>query len=189
MARKDLRFLKGLSIAHRGLHDNAGGTPENSAAALRNAVANHTAIELDLHLLKDGRIAVFHDDNLRRMTGCDRDIKDCGYKEIKGLKLLGTGEGIPLLEEVLDLVDGAVLLDIEFKTDRGAGALEWKACELLDGYRGEFLVKSFSPFSVMWFKNHRPGFIRGQLSCDFKGDKMNIFAKLVNRYMLLNFLT
>ena len=41
-------------IAHRGLHDRARGVPENSLPAFECAVAGGYAIELDIHLTKDG---------------------------------------------------------------------------------------------------------------------------------------
>ena len=185
--KKDLDFLKGLYIAHRGLHDNNGPAPENSMPAFENAAARNIPIEFDLHLLKDNKIAVFHDDNLKRMTGSDKNIKDCTYDEIKNLKLLKTDCAIPLFEELLDFVNGKVLLDIEFKTDIKAGLLEEKASLLLDNYKGKFIVKSFSPFSVQWFKQHRPGFIRGQLSYDFIGeDSISPLTKFICKNMLLN---
>ena len=42
-------FLR-LPIAHRALHDRAQRRPENSAAAIRAAIADGYAIEIDLQL-------------------------------------------------------------------------------------------------------------------------------------------
>lgn len=185
--RKDLSILEGIYISHRGLHNNE--IPENSLMAFKNAIEKCLAIELDLHLLKDNEVVVFHDDNLKRMTGLDKDIKDCTYEEIKNLKLLDSNEHIPLLKEVFDLVDGKVILDIEFKYDNKVGLLEKETCKLLDNYNGTFLVKSFDPFSVLWFKRNRPNYIRGQLSSDFSKDKFNIIKKIILKKMLFNFFT
>ena len=68
-------------------------------------------------MLKDDTLVVFHDDNLLRMTGRDMLIKDATYDDIKNLKLKDTDYGIPTLDEVLELVSGSVLLDIEVKSD------------------------------------------------------------------------
>ena len=57
--------------AHRGLHNEAEGIPENSMGAFARAVAEGYGIELDVHLSRDGEAVVFHDDNLRRMCGVD----------------------------------------------------------------------------------------------------------------------
>ena len=188
--KKDLDFLKGIYIAHRGLHNNEAGIPENSLLAFKEALKLNMPVEFDLHLLKDGNIAVFHDDNLNRMTGCDKDIKNCTYNEIKDLKLLDTDERIPLFEDVLKLAGGKVLLDIEFKSDFPAGNLESKACEYLDNYNGDFVVKSFDPFSVRWFKKNRPDFVRGQLACNFAENKtLSSLKKFICRNMLVNIIT
>ncbi|MCL2672043.1 MAG: glycerophosphodiester phosphodiesterase [Clostridiales bacterium] len=183
---KNLDILKARYIAHRGLHNRETGVPENSMAAFAAAVDAGLPVEFDLHLLKDGQIVVFHDDNLVRMTGLDKDIKDCTYDEIKDLTLYDTEERIPLLEDVLRLADGKVLLDIELKTDLPAGQLEAALCPLLDAYAGAFVVKSFSPFSVQWFHKHRPDYIRGQLSCDFRDADLRPLSKFICKHMLLH---
>ena len=51
--------LRGWKYAHRGLHDE--NLPENSMAAFRAALENGYGIELDIHLMKDGKLAVIHD--------------------------------------------------------------------------------------------------------------------------------
>ncbi len=94
--KKNLDFLKGIYIAHRGLYHKEKGIPENSIRAFKEAVKRNIPVELDVHLLKDGNIVSFHDDNLSRMTGYNKMIKDCTYEEISGLRLLDTNEKIPL---------------------------------------------------------------------------------------------
>ena len=56
-------------IAHRALHDKAAGRPENSRAAVRAAVQQGYGIEIDLQLSRDGQAMVFHDYDLKRLTG------------------------------------------------------------------------------------------------------------------------
>ena len=80
-------FLKERLIAHRGLFDKNNKIPENSMIAFQKAIQNNYSIELDVHLLKDGKIVVFHDDNLKRMTELDKKVIDCDYEEIQKLKL------------------------------------------------------------------------------------------------------
>lgn len=166
--KKDISFLYDIRIAHRGLHDHK--IKENTIAAFKKALEKEIPIELDLHLLKDNQIIVFHDDTLKRLFHVDKKVKDCTYEEIKayGKKV---GINVPLFQEVLDLVCGKVLLDIEFKYDRFPGLLEKRASLLLDKYRGPFLVKSFHPLSVIWFRVCRPTYIRGQLAEDVCKDR------------------
>jgi glycerophosphoryl diester phosphodiesterase len=66
---KDLpAWITALPIAHRGLYDRSAGVPENSLAAFGRAIDAGYACEFDVRLLADGRLAVFHDSDLRRMT-------------------------------------------------------------------------------------------------------------------------
>ena len=54
--RPGLEDLRGWSYAHRGLH--GPGAPENSMAAFRAALDGGFGVELDVHLLKDGKTMV-----------------------------------------------------------------------------------------------------------------------------------
>ena len=78
--------MKNKLIAHRGLHDN--DTPANSMWSLKKALEKDIAIEFDVHLLKDNKIVVFHDNNLKRMTGIDKKINELSYDEIKDINYL-----------------------------------------------------------------------------------------------------
>lgn len=104
-----------LKIAHRGLFNTS--TPENSLGAFQKCIDSNVPIELDIHILKDDCLVVFHDDNTKRLTGLDAKLKDLTFKEIENLNLLNTSYTIPKLNDVLKLVDGKVLIDIEIKTD------------------------------------------------------------------------
>ncbi len=139
-------------IAHRGIHNEA--IPENSMKAFSLALKKNIPIEFDVHILKDKNIVVFHDDNLKRMTNKDKFIKECTYEEIKDLKLKNTDEKIPLLKDVLKLVDGKVLLDIELKMDVTDHSLEDGLIEILKDYNGEVILKSFDFKKVKYLKKH-----------------------------------
>lgn len=176
---KDLQFLKQNLIAHRGMHDIKNGIPENSIEAFIQAINSNYLIELDLHILKDGNVVVFHDDNLNRMTGINKNIKDCSYEEIKALKLLNTNSYIPLFKDVLALVNGRVPIVIELKYDVRVGALENKVMELLENYKGKYVIKSFSPLSILWIKKYYPDVIRGFLSSDMKNENCCFLKKFL----------
>lgn len=186
---KDTNFLKQNLIAHRGMHSIENGIPENSMTAFEKAIENSYIIELDVHILKDKSVIVFHDDNLERMTGVNRNTKDVTYNEIKKLKLQNTNCYIPLLKDVLKLVNGKVPIIIELKTDVRSGILEKETINILKNYNGKYVLKSFNPLSIYWLKKHHPEVIRGQLASSFKSDKMNIIKKLFLKNMVLNFIT
>lgn len=80
---KDINFLKYNLSAHRGKHDINKCIPKNSIKAFKEAIKNDYIIELDIHILKEDSIIVFHNDNLKRMTEIDKQVKTTTYNEIK----------------------------------------------------------------------------------------------------------
>lgn len=178
------KFLTESLIAHRGLHDDK--VPENSLTSFKKAIVKKHIIELDVHLLKDGNIVVFHDDNLERMTGLNKKIKNTTYDEIKSLKLKDTKEHIPLFLDVLKLVDGQVPLLIELKYDNKVGKLEDKLINILKDYKGLYALQSFSPLSLIYLKRKCPNIARGLLVAKFKKSHMFFLKKIILRNMLLN---
>ncbi|MDD3304308.1 MAG: glycerophosphodiester phosphodiesterase family protein [Clostridia bacterium] len=151
-------------IAHRGLYHNEKGIYENSMKAFYEAIAKQYAIELDVQILKDGTIVVFHDENLERMTGVNKRVRDCTLAEIKTCHLLNSNEKIPTLREVLELVAGKVAIVIEIKRRYKSYGIEKAVYEILKEYNGEYCIESFNPFTVLWFKNHHKEIARGLLS-------------------------
>lgn len=177
-------WLVETPIAHRGLHDKTH--PENSLGAFQRACESGYAIELDVQLLADETVVVFHDESLSRMTGNDGYLKFLNKEDLKVLSLGGTKEHIPTFEEVLALVDGKTPLLIEIKNQFKVGKLEQKVIDLLKDYKGEFAVQSFNPFSLNYFKHHAPSILRGQLSGYFKGEKLAYFKKFLLKRMAFN---
>ena len=160
--KRNISYLKNMTFAHRGIHDNAI-IPENSKASFQKAMEENYAIELDIQYLKDNTIVVFHDDNLKRMTGKDTQIQNETYQDIKKLHLLNTTFKIPTFEEVLKQVNGKVLINIEIKkTERYQELLE-QLFSLLDAYLGKFIIQSFDFRILRYLKKKRPNYIRGLL--------------------------
>src|SRR3954453_13680055 len=97
-------------IAHLGLHAAADGQHENSLAAFERACVLGFPCELDVRLTRAGRVAVFPDRGVGRLTGARGRIEDREGAELRGLRLLRTNQRVPLFDEVLELVDGRVPL-------------------------------------------------------------------------------
>lgn len=155
----------GANIAHRGLHRADRSVPENSLAAFRDAAENGYAIELDVHLTADDRVVVFHDDSLRRVCGVEQDVEALTWRELRDLRLDGTGEHIPMLSDVLAEVRGRVPIVVELKTSPRRRELCERTWELLRAYNGDYCIESFDPRIVRWWRVNAPGVLRGQLSC------------------------
>ncbi len=181
-----LKDLQGWSYAHRGLHGE--GIPENSMAAFRAALEGGYGIELDVHLLKDGNLAVIHDSLLNRTTGQPGRIEDLTTEDLKHYHLEGTGETIPEFMDVLTLFDGKAPLIVELKpVDGNHAALTEAACKMLETYRGVFCMESFDPRCIQWLKQHRPDIIRGFLSENFFRSRNDMSDVL--RFALTNLIT
>ena len=182
--------LRRWNYAHRGLHGN--GLPENSMAAFRAALEGGYGIELDLHLLRDGNLAVIHDSLLQRTTGAAGRIEDLTTADLKNYHLEGTTETIPTFREVLELFGGKAPMIVELKpVGSNHAALAEEACRQLESYSGAYCIESFDPRCLFWLKKHRPQIIRGQLSMNFfrhpEGQPLPIQAALTCH--LLNFLS
>lgn len=169
--RERMTLFMRQMIAHRGFHDNAGDAPENSMAAVRYAVEKGFGIEMDVHETKDGQLVLLHDRNLKRVTGCDRNIDEMNWSEVRKLRLFDSNEGIPLLRDVLGTVGGKVPLIIEVKADslKEAERTSEDLALFLDSYEGPACIESFHPGALRWFRKNRPQMLRGQLSEKFRG--------------------
>ena len=171
-------------FAHRGLHDKT--SPENSLSAFSKAIEEGYAIELDVRMIADGTIIVFHDESLSRLTDNDGYVKFLNKTDLDLLTLKGSKEKIPTLEDVLSLVDGRVPLLIEIKNEGKVGEQEKKILEVLKGYKGKFAIQSFNPYVLEYFFKYAPDIPRGQLAGYFKGEKLSFFKKYALKRMLLN---
>jgi glycerophosphoryl diester phosphodiesterase len=106
-------------IAHRGASYDA---PENTLAAVNLAWRqNADAVEVDVHLSRDGQIVVIHDESTRKTGGVGKKVSDQTLAELKTLDVGGwkaaqwAGERIPTLAEVLASVPRDKRLFIEIK--------------------------------------------------------------------------
>lgn len=185
--------LRRYRYAHRGWHDKPH-IPENSMAAFRRAVEHGFGAELDVHLTRDGRLAVIHDASLKRTAGVDVQVEDLTAEELKQYRLEGTQEQIPMLEEVLELFEGKTPLIVELKAQRGNhAALAKAACGLLDRYQVNYCVESFDPRCLMWLRKYRPEICRGQLSEAFirhgDGGGQSKLILFILEHLLLNIAT
>ena len=79
--RADWSRFRGWRYAHRGYHDKPR-IPENSIPAFKRAVQHGFGAELDVHLMKDGHLAVIHDASLLRTAGVDVQIEDLTAAEL-----------------------------------------------------------------------------------------------------------
>jgi len=135
-------------IAHRGASYDA---PENTLAAVNLAwQQNADAVEVDVHLSKDRKLVVIHDDNTRRTGGVDDKVSEQTLSKLRSLDVgcwkgkQWTGEKVPLLEEVLAAIPEGRRLFVELKCGPEGVSVFQKALSLSGTTPGPVVAISFS---------------------------------------------
>ncbi|MCB1457790.1 MAG: glycerophosphodiester phosphodiesterase [Nitratireductor sp.] len=142
-------WIASRPIAHRGLHDKATGIFENTLGAARRAVEQGFGIEVDLHPSSDHVPMVFHDDTLERLTSQTGSMRDRSAQELNGIRVGGSEDGIPTLQQLLDLVQGKVPLVLEMKGIKGLDDGFVAAIgKVLAGYHGPVALMSFDHWLI-----------------------------------------
>lgn len=155
-----------LPFAHRALHDNDYGRPENSPAAIRAAIDAGYGIELDVQGTADGQAVVFHDEWMERLTKATGFVKDYTAAQLGQIALTHGSDTIPTLPQVLALVAGRtpLLIEIKDQTDcmgQTDGRLETEVAQALKGYTGPVAVMSFNPHAIANMARLAPHIPRG----------------------------
>lgn len=158
LTMKNLDFLKNNVIAHRGVYNS--NTPENTLPALIKCVDKNYIIELDIHILKDKTIVVYHDYNLLRLCGTNKVIETLSYEQLSKIRIKKKYQ-IPTLEQVMHIVNGKVPILIEIKDLDNNENFEKELIKILDNYNGEFAIQSLNPFVLDWFYKNRKDYIIG----------------------------
>lgn len=103
---------KPLVIGHRGA---MGHETENSLASVQKALdLGVDMIEVDVFKIKSGEVVVFHDQTVDRLTNGPGNIEEYYITDLRKLILDG-GHKIPMIQDVLKLIDNRVVLNIELK--------------------------------------------------------------------------
>lgn len=177
-------FIHKTFIAHRGLHYGYD-VPENSLLAFEKAIKDDYSIELDVRITKDNQVVVFHDKDLNRLCNCNKKIRNLTFEELDKFSLYDTEEKIPLLKEVLNLVDCKVPLIIDIKDYGNIGLFEEQIFNVIKDYEGELAICSFNPSVVSWFRKNKPNIKRGLIF----GDLEKVEIKYLNFIYIYRYLT
>ncbi len=155
-----------LVLGHRGASADA---PENTLAAFRLAMEQGAdGVELDVQRCATGEVVVLHDEDARRVAGEPLGVADAPLAALRALDVGAwkdarfRGERIPLLEEVLEALPGA-LVNVELK---GRDArLAQAAADVVRraGAEGRVLVSSFQPGLLAALRAVAPALPRGLL--------------------------
>ena len=135
---------KPLVIGHRGA---MGHETENTLASIQKAMdLGVDMIEIDVFKIKSGEIVVFHDETVDRLANSGGNIEDYNIYDLRQLTLDG-GHKIPMLQDVLKLMDNKAALNIELKGANTADRVNF----IMDYYIKEkgwspenFIISSFN---------------------------------------------
>lgn len=152
-----------LIFGHRGAPDE---TPENTVVGFQRAVKlGIDGVELDVQLCKSGELVIIHDEEVDKLTDGTGRIAELTFDELRGLDAgkhfdeKFKGERIPTLEEVLEVLGGNMIVNVELKTrsipDDG---LEMKVVRLIEkmGLQSSIILSSFNPFAVRRARKANP---------------------------------
>ena len=155
-------------VAHR---TNAGGCPENSLSGIRAAMAlGVDMVELDLQRSSDGRLVLMHDHDIARTTDGKGELRSFTYEQLSRFRLRSKThppEGIPLFEQVLQLVQEAdIRLILELKSPGKFPGIGEEVVQLLERYgmRERVAVISFDSGFLTDFKRKYPDIYVASLS-------------------------
>ncbi len=187
-------------ISHRGLHNgytNSSG-PENSLEVALEAVKHGAkVIEIDIHLTKDEKVVVMHDDSLNRTTGYPFSIKDQLYLDILSIPLIDVSNSgkqyfVPSLEDFLIAFKGTdVVLFVEIKPTNKL--LLEKTKELIEQYDMAENINfiAFGAENINDMKEVYPkmsnGYLTGALlGSNLNGSMLNVLTSIVPIKSTLN---
>jgi glycerophosphoryl diester phosphodiesterase len=164
-----LDWLTARPIAHRGLHDAAHGIIENTAGAVRAALAADYGIEVDLQISADGEAMVHHDAKLGRLTEATGRLDQLSAAALKRVAYRGSDERMMTLGELCDLVGGRVpmLLELKSRFD-GDGRLPLRVAAVLAGYGGPVAPMSFDPMQLLWLRQKASHLPRGIVAAKYR---------------------
>ncbi|MAI97578.1 MAG: hypothetical protein CML37_02655 [Rhodobacteraceae bacterium] len=158
-------------IAHRGLHDcgyfkGTENAPENSRAAIMQAMKLGFGVEIDVRISKDGVLFVVHDQNLSRLCAVDVNVSESNYCDLLQARLKNM-EFLPTLDEILNIIKGNVPILIDVKSevqDEKEELIATVICDHVKHYTGPLALMSFNWGVIIALESHDIGKPRGLVS-------------------------
>ena len=153
-----------LIIGHRGAR---GYIAENTLESIQKALdLNVDGVEIDVYQCASGEIVVFHDSKLNRLTSNRGFIEKTNFDELNTILVKGKYK-IPTLEQVLELIAGNILLNIELKGKNTAIPTATILKKYLQNSQSDIkklIVSSKNWDELALFKNQNTGIPIGVLS-------------------------
>ncbi|MEW6387624.1 MAG: glycerophosphodiester phosphodiesterase family protein [Thermodesulfobacteriota bacterium] len=169
-------------MGHRGA---PAYEPENTLRSLELALKlGVAAVEVDVHLSRDGHLVVIHDDTVDRTTNGRGRVRDLTFAELRKLDA-GQGERLPSLNEVVDLVRGQAHLFVELKPPEAAGPL-LRFFQEHDLFADATIISFWHPV-VKALKEQEPRLHTGVLMVGCPVDPVSLAQKAGAQVLLFNY--
>jgi glycerophosphoryl diester phosphodiesterase len=162
--------------AHRG---SSWRAPENTLSAIRQAIADGADFaEIDVRATADGVVVLMHDEDLRRVAGINKKVRNMTYADLKDLDVglwfspHFIGEPIPTLAEAIAVARGNIRLNIELKVDRHAQQLVERVVQIVrdTDFVSQCVITSTSYEALQQVKRLHPALRVGHIVAHAVGD-------------------
>ena len=182
--REDSEILMG----HRG---SPALITENTISSFQKALEQGVdGVELDIRLSKDGKVVIFHDEDLMRLAGRKERVLDLPLEDLRKIKLKKIKDQtedatIPELDDIIPLLPRMRVINIEIKSEKF-----YEDLKILDhlasfiaktDFSSKCIVSSFNPYLLYKLKNKYPKIIQGFLYSGYKPLVYNLFWMLLCR--------
>lgn len=158
---------------HRGYWKE--GAQENTIESFEAAAYRGLPmVEMDVRLSRDRIPVVFHDSDLKRLAGLEKNVETCLARDLR------EWAKAPTLEEVLLSAAVPKYLNIELKTSSVfSGVLEEKVAELINKYQAQdrVLFSSFNPLALWRLSHYLPEVPRALLATEEKEPGNRIYLR------------
>ena len=166
-----------VNYAHRGASEYA---PENTMSSFYLGLTmKANGIETDVQKTKDGKLVLFHDDTLIRVTGEQGCISDYTYDELMKMRVRKNGleDKIVLFEDFLRYFG---FRDLTFAIELKESGFEKEVIELLDKYEmcEKTVITSFIFDCIKECKRLAPRYKVGWLNYDFGEEEIENFSAI-----------
>ena len=175
-------------MAHRGA---SAAAPENTMAAVQQAIESGAQwVEIDVQETADGRIAVVHDSDLKKIGGSALTVADSTLEALQQVDIGSwfapefADQRVPSLEEVLQLCKDRIKVNIELKYYGRQVKLEERVAEIVEraGMTDQVMFMSLSYDGIQVLHRLRPEWTVGLLSSVAVGN----LARLDVDFLALN---
>jgi len=169
-------------IAHRGA---AGKAPENTMAAIRQAIVDGTDwVEIDVQETSDGQVVVVHDSDFMKLAGVSLKVWEGTLKEIREIDIGSwfgpefSNERVPTLKEVLEEARGKARVVIELKYYDHDQQLEQRVIDIVEqtGMADNIAIMSLKYGGIEKVRTLRPDWNIGLLSATAIGNLTRLDA-------------